>query len=647
MEDPAPTENPPADFNKIDLTQLQSFSFGTQWAQDKAVPGGTRPPREGRREDRPFRPREGGGMGEPRRDRREFRRPAGAGEGAAAPGGPAAAPRHDGGSRPPRGEEPRGNFRGPRREDDDRRGGGFREDGPRRFGNRGPMLERGPYLSPFFNVTFYPEDTSFATLVKTIRTSLRTFELFEVARAVVGKSDRCIALIERAPAGGPEAPASDAPPAKPAPLAISVQDALPFENEEAAIAHVMATHLATFFDTTEIEVEPPKGNFQVVNKCGITGELLAPPNYHRYGPIMRQHHATRLRMPFEAFAAKIETVRDPEAVNQWLEKMKKTVRYTWKLAGESETPPSFATLEEARQHLLASAREKVVRLADNWRVPGKNLALLPAGEIRRAAEGALERQRHFPLDTANALRGRLRREGLSIFKKGSKGITYVCAVRRKLRTSDQVFAENLGALIAFIEAHPMVRRSVLPEKFLGFKLPVAAQPAAETPKPQTTSPAAVVAEGTAPADGDTPAAAATATTVPPAAPETASGSATPFAATLTPEKRERLTKLHSDLRWLLSEGYVMEFMDGRLFIPPPVAAARKQEAETTEHDLENFPDAPAGEPAAGEEPGVSADAAVPASTEPEGVVPATLPESSATEPVVPPADPAAAETPPA
>ena len=267
MEDPAPTENPPADFNKIDLSQLQSFSFGTQWAQDKAAPGGGRPPREGRRDDRPFRPREGGGADEPRRDRREFRRPAGAGEGAAAPGGPATAPRHDGGSRPPRGDEPRGNFRGPRREDDDRRGGGFREDGPRRFGGRGPVPERGPYLSPFFNVTFYPEDTSFATLVKTIRTSLRTFELFEVARAVVGKSDRCIALIERMPPGGPGAPAADAPPTKPAPLVISVPDALPFENEEAAIAHVMATHLATFFDTTEVEVEAPKGNFQVVNKC--------------------------------------------------------------------------------------------------------------------------------------------------------------------------------------------------------------------------------------------------------------------------------------------------------------------------------------------------------------------------------------------
>src|SRR5882757_10858276 len=47
MDDTASNENPPKGFNKIDLTQLQGFSFGTQWTQDKSAP------REGRRDDRP------------------------------------------------------------------------------------------------------------------------------------------------------------------------------------------------------------------------------------------------------------------------------------------------------------------------------------------------------------------------------------------------------------------------------------------------------------------------------------------------------------------------------------------------------------------------------------------------------------------
>jgi hypothetical protein len=48
-----------------------------------------------------------------------------------------------------------------------------------------------------------------------------------------------------------------------------------------------------------------------------------------------------------------------------------------------------------------------------------------------------------------------------------------------------------------------------------------------------------------------------------------------------------------DLRWLVQEGYVTEFADGRLFAPPPMAEARAKTAEAAEgeeHDLENFPE---------------------------------------------------------
>jgi hypothetical protein len=615
MDDQATKENPPPDFNKIDLTQLQSFSFGTQWTQDKApAPGGARPAREPRRDDRPPRPREGGGgdrPGEPRRDRREFRRPAGpAGEAVPAPGArPAGA--HP--PRGPRGDDREGGYRGPRREEGESRGGPRRESEP----------DRGPYISPFFNVTFYPEETSFATLVKTLRTSCRTVELFDIARAVVGKSDRCIAVVQRPPAeAGPAAGA--AAPVKAAPLAFSVPDGLPFESEEAAVAHVFAHHLDKFFDVTEVEVEPPKGNFQVVNKCGVTGALLGPPNYHRYPQIMQQHHAAKVRLPFEVFRGRIESVRDPEMINQWLAQMKKAVRYVWKQTTEGAVAPAFDSLEEARQHLLTHARDQVVRLVEHVRFPGKMLETLPTGEIRRATEGALERQRRFPLETANALRGRLRREGFSIFKKGSKGISYVCSVRRKFRAPGQVFSDSIGALMTFVTEHPMIRRSELPGKFLGLKLPAAApiEPAAAAP----------AGEAVAPAEGD----AAPAT--PPAAPP---------APHLSAEDHERFAKMHGDLRWLVSEGYVMEFMDGRLFAPPPMAEARKQEVEGSENDPENFPEAvhsPGGapppvppKPEAAAPETVAAEAAVEAPVEPEPAAasePATAPATPA-EPAVP------------
>src|SRR5947199_30828 len=78
-------------------------------------------------------------------------------------------------------------------------------------------------------------------------------------------------------------------------------------------------------------------------------------------------------------------------------------------------------------------------------------------------------------------RGRCRREHFTIFKKGSKGVSYVCAVKRKFRVPGQTFADSIGALISFIESHPMVKASALPVKFLNIQLPP--QPEGETNAP--------------------------------------------------------------------------------------------------------------------------------------------------------------------
>jgi len=608
MDDkPSQENNAPAEtnLNKLDLSQLQGFSFGTQWSQEKIDP---RDPRRGddrpRREDR----REGGAP--ERRDRRSFRRPQG--DTAPAPGAPQGAqPAREGGEarRDFRGgprREFRGEPRGGLRRDDSREGGERQEFRGGRRDFRGGPVERGPYDSPYFSSIFYPEDTSFTTLAKTIRSSCRTIELFEIARTVIGKADRFVVVVQRkasaskpaAEQAGSEQAASAVPGVKPAPLYISVPDGIPFESEDAAISHVLQNHIQLFFETAEVEIDPPKGNYQLVNRCTITGELLAPPNYHRYNQIVQQHFSSKInRMPFEVFRSRIESVRDPEVVKQWLDKMRKVTRYTWKsgkpapaapvspvegqtegAAAPAEAPAPelvcFDSLEEARIHLLTHSRDKVVRIADNARFHGRLVEALPQGEIRRAIEGTLERQRRFPLDTANALRGRLRREGFTIFKKGSKGISYVCAVKRKFRVPGQTFAESIDALISFIEAHPMVRAGELPERFLGITMPKASKPA-ET----VEAAAAPVAQEGVEAQPQAPAAEAA------------------VSAELSVEQREKIARMQGDLMWLVREGYVTEFIDSRLFAPPPMVEARKREVEAEDHDPENFPEIPA-EPAA-------------------------------------------------
>ncbi|MDI1319959.1 MAG: hypothetical protein PSW75_07155, partial [bacterium] len=88
MDDTTPANEPSQPgLNKIDLSQLQAFNFGTQWTEVKPVSPGRR--EHGfDRGDRPPRRDDGGGQGAPARDRRAFRKPAGPGGPGAAPGAP-------------------------------------------------------------------------------------------------------------------------------------------------------------------------------------------------------------------------------------------------------------------------------------------------------------------------------------------------------------------------------------------------------------------------------------------------------------------------------------------------------------------------------------------------------------------------------
>lgn len=660
MDETTPPQTPDTNsgLNKLDLSQLQGFSFGTSWSQEKKNAAGGGAPWNDARDDRPRRDGDGGrDTPAQRRDRRDFKRPSGAPTGELGIPPPPSNPsgerpaRREGGFAPnggnstmgaPRsanpGERPRFERRdGPPGGNNPRREGGFA--GPRNDFRGPPREPVGPYISPHFGITFYPEDGSFKVLADAIRKSCRTFELFYIAKSVIEKNERFVAVVHRlapaatrnAPSSASAAPEDGARPTsqsepKPAPFFISVPDGIPFETEDAAISHVLEKHLGTFFDATEVEVDAPKGNFQVVNRCTVTGTLLAPPNYHLYSSILAQHHAANVRMPLEAYKTKIETVRDPEVVAQWLEKMKRTTRYSVKpapiksykatapaaaaasadasaapgdqaaadasataerttpeaaIASAPEAAPArhFDSLEEARHYLLSEARTRVVRSVEQLRFPGKILETLPAnGEIRRAVEGALAAQRRFPLDTANALRGRLRRESFTIFKKGSKGVSYVCAVKRRFRVPGQTFADSLAALLAYIETHPLVKESELAIQHIGLV-------------PQPTA-----AEGVAPEP-------------------------------LPAADVEKLVKLKGDLRYLVKEGYVTEFVDGSLFCAPAMVEARKREIEASEVDPENFPE-PLPRPAQAKP------------TEPSAL--ATSPTPQAEAETITPSDPAAA-----
>ncbi|NDV62697.1 hypothetical protein G0Q06_09570 [Puniceicoccales bacterium CK1056] len=424
--------------------------------------------------------------------------------------------------------------RGPSREPrKDRRGAAFRRPDRQESGGRYERPERAQPFEPVIAADFYPEEEPFKVLGQAIRNSYRTFELFEIARLILEKPDRFVCVV-RDPAQKEGETAL---------LHASVPDGLPFKSEEEALSHAVRHYMGEFFNLEEVEGEAPSGAFQVVHKCGMTGELLAPPNYHRYQAICREHHASKLaHVSYSKFEQSIESSREEEDIQKWLEQMKTQTRFTWKENSEIV----FNNREDARLYLVTEARDKLVRPAYSARFSGKALALLnPQDPIRRSVEYLAEGQRRFPLDTANHLRGRLRRMHFAVYKRGSKGISYVCAVKRRFRKPDEVLADNLQELIDFLEAHPNFPLKDLPKAFLGID-------PAHKPDSSAAEAAKDVAEEVAKEIGE------------PEVPVPA-----PVAKKEVSEaEQSALKQLKIDLHYLVSEGYVTEFSDGRLFVPP-------------------------------------------------------------------------------
>ena len=347
-------------------------------------------------------------------------------------------------------------------------------------------------------VSFFPEAVPFANLIREMKTTCRAYSLFDLAKLILGKSERFVVMATPVEKPGHEIA-----------YFVTKPDGLACATREEACSHLMDCHGESFFEVEERETEAPKGSFTVVNKCGLTGELLAPPNYHRYAELIREHHATHLpNVPYEKFQRSIETEHGTETVEAWLDGMKKVRVYRLKDRSEKE-PEFFETRETLQRFLMGQRFSKLIKKVRRARFSGNCLNNLPSGTLKRDVKMALEEQIRYPLSTATMLRRNFRKMKFAVYKRGSKGITFVCAIKRKIRTPDTVFASSIQTLLDFLDENPKSRKNELVERFLGF-------------------------------DSEK----------------------------RTEEQEESVRQLARDFRWLVREGYVTEFADGALLLPP-------------------------------------------------------------------------------
>ena len=395
---------------------------------------------------------------------------------------------------------------------------------------------------PRFDIKIYPQDETFETLIKQLKGNFITYQLFEITRLILEKSDRFVCLINRAKKNEEESSE---------PIYFTPEDNLPFDTEDEAINHYCEKYLENFFDVEIAKVDPPKGNFTVVYRCPFTKHLIGPPNFHRFPVLLKEHHSAKIKnLSIEEYQNKLESLSDEASINKWLESSTKEKHYRIKEGTKNEESENvFKTIEEARHFLLTNYKEKVVKSSPNFRFSGAKLDNLQKSNLKSSIFQAVEAQRRFPLDTANNIRGRLRRHKFTIYKKGSKGISYVCCVKRKFRDETTVFTDSISNLITFIEKNQNISIQNLPYKFLSI------------PKPVTNN---QLGDNIENAKEDT----------------SANNSESH-----SDEETIKITEVIRNVRWLISEGYVTEYSDGKLLVHPKAEAnhsIKNQDHNTSE-----------------------------------------------------------------
>jgi hypothetical protein len=332
-----------------------------------------------------------------------------------------------------------------------------RQTGPPRdsLNRREHDKSREPFM-PVVNVTFRLKPEVKNALCAIMRESLKAFDLFSVARTMIQKPQRYEIVLSCMP--------DKSEPRRAKELFISVPDSLPFLTEAEAIEHVMKNHTELFFDIQTVGVEPPKGSFVCVKKCPFTGRILGPPNYHRYNEMLREHYAgLASRMSFDNYVAKLETLRDVESINEWIELMSKKRQWAAKpqKTEEPSEPFVFETREEAKRYLMSQQKGKAAKKIHKAVIAGECLEQITSSVLVESIRAALSTQRKQPFQTAKYLYGCFKSERFFLFKNARNGMTYVCAVKRQTLDPDSKFADYAQKLIDQIEADKQCNRQKL------------------------------------------------------------------------------------------------------------------------------------------------------------------------------------------
>ena len=366
-----------------------------------------------------------------------------------------------------------------------------------------PPREEKPLELPPVNVTFVPDDGGVDSLARQIKVTGRAYPLFEIALMVLDKPERhSVTLSVRKSAEGTTLQ----------PLFLCALDDTVWLAEDEAVAYVLDRHFTTFYRPERTQIDPPKGTYTFVAQCGMSGNILGPPNYHGYQEQLRKLHQERFsRMPFEVFKSRVRIVRDEAVVKKWVEEQSWKTEYACLNLPE---PLMLGSRNEVENHFRQTHLPNIIRQEETVHLSGVASRRLRQPALARLIRASWEQQRRFPLQVATVLSQQFAARGLQFFKV-NRSFTHVAVSRPHYLDLDATpVSDGIRRIVLYVNEHPKCTRRHLVE--------------ALAPRPQ------------------------------PGQPEGATAPAAP--AEPTPDE----TQIVADLHWLVHQGHVIEFANGAL-----------------------------------------------------------------------------------
>ncbi|MGH9726116.1 MAG: hypothetical protein ACRD41_13710, partial [Candidatus Acidiferrales bacterium] len=288
------------------------------------------------------------------------------------------------------------------------------------------------------------------------------------------------------------------------------------------------------------------------------------------------------------FKARVKIVKDEAVVKKWIEEQSFKTEYICLNVPE---PLKLVSMEEVERHFRATHKDAIIKSVESHTVAGVPSRSLRSSGLQRLIRHEWEQQRYFPLQIATKLSQQFASHGLQFFKV-NKTVTHVAVARPQfLDLVATPVSENIRRVVEFINATPKCSRRKLIET-------LAPSPAVIEVKPEDQK------------------------------------SAEP-----TPDQ----TAIIADLHWLIHQGHVLEFADGRLeTAKKPLPKPPKPEKKPTEVKAAEEKSVAEGQTAADTETVPQAEVAVEPVAEPTAPVETPAPVSETTSPT----EPAPANEPP-